>query len=1351
MRLTSLTLSGFKSFADTTEFRFDDAVTGIVGPNGCGKSNVVDAIKWVLGERSSKSLRGKEMIDVIFAGSAGRKPAGMASVKLGFDNPVLTEDELQALLPSIAPPTDDSEASQLAAASDQAPTLEQDASDPVPVPDTEDDPGYRSPIERASAGRRAMPIDADSVEVERRLYRDGTSQYLINGRRARLKDIRELFLDTGVGADAYSIIEQGKVDAMLLSSPQDRRHIFEEAAGIARYKQRRIESQRKLDKAERNLTQTREQLASTERRLRLVKGQAAKARRFQILDDERRALRAALAFDRYHELRERLDGLTSRLSGLHTEREEASAQQQRLEEQKRDAELARASLVDQRRELEQRIHAAEHHRQQGEQREQLTARAIEEQRQRVESDQQRYQELGDRLVALDSDIRQSEQQAEHIAGELARAEQALDEAQSARTSLLESLNEHRADLDQRRSRCEDIERRRTSLLASLEADQRRLAGLREQIEATDAKRTTLEEQRDSSHAVLNQSREQLVTIEHEIHRLTGQAGTQAGEIASLTENRARQADRVGELDSLRVRLDARASTLREMARAMTGLGEAVKGVLERRDQGLGYAGVIAPLADLIETDAAHASVVESALGASLSALVVPSSVCLPTAEELAGLTGRVGFIPADCSPGTDQSGHATEDLDFGPRVSRLSDLVVPASDLDSVRREMAQMLIDRLLGRTALVETLDAGVMLSAGPLRGWRFVTRDGVVLEPDGRVVAGPEAPDAGVLRRKSELAQLESQIAEVDAELAAERARLASTDEEVEVLARAKSEVERELADSHRLQIAAQARRDRFESELERVEREIRDTIQDRDELTDRLEQIECDHRVQRDKAESLAGLLTEESDAAERASHEVARIEAEQEEMSERVASARVEVGRLGEQASSARRALGSLRVARDEADRERRQAGEHLEQAQSRIAGYERTLNEAREQSRSATEEHAELSQRLTALSERIDEAILADTQAGERVGVARDVTRRLERDWNSVEMARREVEVKRESIEQRTHEEDAIDLAGEYEQYRWMIAPGDVTPPDRDQAERDLAKLREEIRKLGNVNLDSIQEEQHLTERNEDLIAQVSDIDAARRSLVDLIDRLNELSKTRFEEAFARIQDEFGATGGMFRKLFGGGRAEVRLLPVVREVEGEKVQTDEIDPLESGVDVIAKPPGKEPRSISQLSGGEKTMTAVALLLSIFRSRPSCFCVLDEVDAALDDANVERFTRVVRQFTDMSHFIVITHNKRTMAAADRLYGVTMQERGVSKRVGVRFDQVGADGQIRSSSVEHHGDDRPSSKAGSEASTRPHGMPHATDAPSPAVRVRPSSRLLEAMSPAGSAPPTGSATK
>jgi len=300
---------------------------------------------------------------------------------------------------------------------------------------------------------------------------------------------------------------------------------------------------------------------------------------------------------------------------------------------------------------------------------------------------------------------------------------------------------------------------------------------------------------------------------------------------------------------------------------------------------------------------------------------------------------------------------------------------------------------------------------------------------------------------------------------------------------------------------------------------------------------------------------------------------------------------------------------------------------------------------------------------------------------GERLSAARESAGEINTKWSRIELDKRENEIHTENLERRTADELSVDLHAEYPEYREVMADGAVIPIDREAAAGSAEELRREIKKLGNVNLDSIEEETELEDRNEELVAQVADIDHARDRLEELIATLSEVSRERFKDAFERIRQNFSGPDGMFRKLFGGGRAEVELIP--------DEETGEIDWLESGVQVTAKPPGKDPRSISQLSGGEKTMTAVALLLAIFESKPSPFCVLDEVDAALDDANVERFGAVIQQFLDRCHFIVITHNKRTMQVADVLYGVTMQERGVSRRVAVRFDEVNEEGEIAGS--------------------------------------------------------------
>jgi chromosome segregation protein len=1321
MRLAKLTLNGFKSFADRTEFTFEDSMTGIVGPNGCGKSNVVDAIKWVLGERSSKSLRGKEMIDVIFAGSAGRKPAGMASVALTFENPVLSETASQrdgeageeaSGQQGVEAPSRPGDAD---AASTEHPALStQHSPAEVELDEDLDEESGPSVIQAHVRGRRTLPIDADVVEVERRLYRDGTSQYLINSRRARLKDIRELFMDTGVGADAYSIIEQGKVDAMLLASPQERRTIFEEAAGIARYKQRRIESERKLERANANLAVTREQLENTERRLRIVKGQAVKARRFKELDTELAAWRTALAFEQYDDLRQRLDGLTSRMRDLEATRAEANRILGEAEHDKQEAELARGDALESRRQTEQALAQATHGAERAEQRRQMAERSVADLRKQRETDAARLESLAQRAASLEVAAEDLSEQVAALAEQVADAQRRLDAAGEQRGQILEQLAAQQSAVAERRAAVTNIDRERASLLGSIQGDERRLESVREQLDKLVGRRESLERESGAHGRERAELTAQVQTRRDEAARLEAELHAHEASAGEMSADRRERAGSLSELEQQAVRLESRRQTLAEMIEARAGLGDAVREVLERKERDQGFEGVIAPLADLVETREENAAAVEAALGPTLQALVVENVSRLPSADEIGSLPGRVTFVPISRVSGSP----ARQVLDtismFGQRVVPVRGLVRAALPLrapsassgvsgadanqtpslrsglgDAPNPERVEALLDRLLGETYLVPDLDAALLLAGGPLAGRRFVTRDGSVLEADGRIIAGPTgtADSGGVLQQRGEMARLDAELAQVRSRLTIARDELARVDAQAAALNETMSGARQSLATTQRQLAAESAKLDRLAAEAERLERERRGLGAEIEQTGQRIAKIEADRTQLRDRADRLERLHAEEETRATEAQRALEGVLAQRDAMAERLSVARVDVSRLNEQASAARRELNRANIDRDEVERQRRDLSHQIERSAERGSEYEREIVEATAQ---AEEGRAAASGLGTEL-ESVQAALAASEQRvqelSQRVLDARAHAQHVERDWHSLEVARRENEVKRENLEDRTSEELAIDVGALYVEYRAVMADeetGRVARIDVDHAAAEIDLLRSEIKKLGNVNLDSIEEEQTLAGRNEELIRQVADIDHAREQLTELIGKLNHVCRERFGEAFVRIQAEFGGSEGMFRKLFGGGRAEVRLMPLVKTVDGpdgpQKVETGETDLLESGIEIIAKPPGKEPRSISQLSGGEKTLTAVALLLSIFRSKPSCFCILDEVDAALDEANVGRYVDVVRQYTDRSHFIVITHNKRTMQAMDRLYGVTMQERGVSTRVAVKLEKT-----------------------------------------------------------------------
>ncbi|MEO0511991.1 MAG: chromosome segregation protein SMC [Planctomycetota bacterium] len=1276
MRLAKLTLNGFKSFADKTELTFDDDITCVVGPNGCGKSNVVDAVKWVLGERSSKSLRGKEMIDVIFAGSAARKPSGLAQVVLSFDNPVVDE---QASMDELVIDTNPS-------------------ADPSDTAATE---------RRATTGRRALPIDADEVHVERRLYRDGTSQYLINDRRVRLRDVRELFLDTGVGADAYSIIEQGKVDAMLLASPQERRTIFEEAAGVAKYKQRRIEAVRKLERTEVNLTRAREQLDATERRLRLVKGQAAKARRFVSLDEEHRAIRAALAFDQYDDLCQRLNGLTSRLSKLENERAEAEAAVRELEVAKSDADIDLAEHDKALKALERDQLARQHEQQQQTQRADMTERSIAQAQQRIERDRATLRDAEEKSDELTQVEQEQRERVAEIEERLGSSERELTTAGESRAAVLERLAELRGRAGEARTAAANIARERASLEAGIDADARRLETLHEQRRSIEAKQAT-------AHDELTAAARSLDSAGDALDRDRDQLDTEARSLAAvitryeaLATDRGQRSATLAEQEQLLVRLESRRATLQEMIESREGFADAVKHVLEQRDAGdAAFAAVRGALAELIETDTDDAPALEAALGDTLGALVVPSLSELDTHAELAG---RVTFLPetvaGDPLQATNEpaTGEPTPNLDVdatGGRVVRLR---------SAVRAADARIgaLLDRLLGTTYVVESLDAAVLLGAGPLgRSARFVTRRGELLEADGRVVLGPlgESPTAGVLGRRAELADLTQEIQSLAEVVRRDRAELARVDAEAADLADRRQSLQTEHARLEREIASRTAEHDRLEREIARLTATTGTLSDEAASVGERVTTIEDERASARTRVEKLAALENEQAALAAEHDAGLTSAEAEAESAGEALAAAKVRAGQQREQLAAAGRDLDRTRRELEQCQRQSESLARHIDDALSAVSAELAAAQEARSLAETAAKAAEALTFKIGEAGLALTETATRSAELGERLGSARQSMDVVQRDWHAVESSRRELEIRREHLEDQVLADLGIDLAVEHLDYRATIAPGDVTLLEREPAEARAAELAREIKTLGNVNLDAMEEEGQLAERNEDLVAQVADLDEARGQLEGLIEKLNVTSEALFKETFEIVREHFAAPDGMFRKLFGGGKAEVRLMPLIKEIDGEKVQTDEIDWLESGVEVIARPPGKEPRTINQLSGGEKTMTAVALLLSIFKSKPSCFCVLDEVDAALDDANVERYCRVVREFTDRSHFIVITHNKRTMAEGDRLYGITMQEHGVSKRVSVRVDDIRDDGSITETAAnEQPGWREPSKKA------------------------------------------------
>jgi chromosome segregation protein len=1221
MRLAKVTLSGFKSFADRIDFPFDAPITGIVGPNGCGKSNVVDAVKWVLGERSAKSLRGQAMADVIFAGSASRKPVGAAAVTLTFENPVV-------------------------------------------------DPGASDPRQR-----RRLGVDTEQVDVTRRLYRDGRSEYEINARKSRLRDIKELFMDTGIGTNAYSIIEQGRVDAMLTANACDRRAILEEAAGIAKFKARSLEASRKLERTEINLVRAREQLQQTERRLRLVRRQAAKARRFRKLDARYRQLRTDLALDVYHEHRQRQDELVRRIDELETARQRLAESLQQLEDEKQSAEIARHGLESRQREIEQKrieqLAAGRH----AEQRRVLTERHLEEARGHLEPEQARIHELSERAASLAAEVNTVEVDIADGALRLAEAEARVTACGDAWTRCQRQSVEIRQRSDDLRDGVAQVEQQQSKLAAqgeSLDARGRTLRGQRTRL---DARAADLEAEQDRARRERDAADERRHRAADEVERLTVELAEHERAASRLGEREAALSGALAEIRREHAAAESRRRLLKEMQEAHEGLTAAVKHVLDHRED---FPGVRGLLADFIDTDRAHAPLVEAALGPNLDLLLIDEPDGAETVRKaLREVSGRVRLIAAaPAGPRAEDDAHPNAHLPEWVTALSAKIRVSPPAD-DAVRR---------LLGATAIVPDLGAATLLAGGVLPGWRFVTLAGDVLEPNGCTIVGrvngngngSAAPAAaGWLTRRVELGELQRTCKEHELRIEALSTELDSLHaESAEARQRQAAVLERLHACRHEV-VEAEHRVQRAAADVERVEREQAAVRGEREELDQTVAGLADERREITERSEALQRKLDADRALIEQLHNELRDATDAAQSAQEGLTAARVEMGQAGEKMDALNREKRHLELALDETNRQHGLSTEQLRCRAEQIEQYRRTIAEAgAEIDRSAEilaglqREAGELSERLPAMAGQVEAA------AG-KLEAARKEAADIDRRYHAAEISRREVEVKRESLEQQTMDELELDLALQYLGFRQAVEAGEYEPIDREAARLEIEELRSKLRGLGNVNLDAIDEETALEQQNVDLQQQVQDIDNARRQLETLIRDLDQTSRDRFQESFETIRANFAGPDGMFRRLFGGGSADMFLVP-----DG----SGEIDWLESGIEIRAKPPGKEPRVISQLSGGEKSLTAVSLLMAIFQSKPSPFCILDEVDAALDDANVERFCNVLTPFLDRSHFIIITHHKRTMQACDLLYGVTMQERGVSKQVSVQLEEVAADGAI-----------------------------------------------------------------
>ncbi len=1107
--------------------------------------------------------------------------------------------------------------------------------------------------------RRLLAIDTPEVHITRRVYRSGESEYLVNRLPSRLRDIRDLLAGTGMGTQAYSVIEQGKVDVLLQSSAKDRRMIFEEAAGISRFKARKIEALRRLERVEQNVLRLSDIVDEVESRLRSVKLQANKARRYKEYVDRLQELRTQVALVDWTRLTEMLEGFESEVAELTRQRDGTIAEAEALEARLLEGEAHVGQLTEAIRGSEaqtaadrERIAAAEstieHER--------ARSRDLE---QEIARHQRQLASLNVRAGGLEQQLRQTREAVEAAEGQQRQVARHLGERERALTDLISRLDQLRAENHQRRAG--QVEQMRAA------------AALGNQISALESQADAALATRDRSRSRLGELDQQLGAIEeqwNELQRQREQLAAQAGQLGERvaaiqgrleqlrTEWQKRQSD-LAELQNRHSAMAERAAVLDELERRYEGLSPGVKEVLAQAKNGQEgpFRQVCGLVADLFRVSVESASLVEVALGEAAQHVVVrPGRELLDFLQlKPQQFSGRVGFLWLGAPAEREDVDNVS--FDGWPGVLGRADRFVETEP-------QYEPLARRLLGRTWFVEKLSHAVTLAQTPQRTCHFVTLAGELLTADGTLCVGPRHASTGIISRRSELRALHAQLTELESQVQQAESALLRVRQQ---LAQDQDDLQRAGAD-HRQAVETLARHDH---KLVAVEERRSHMAQQRTTLEAELRAAEGQYDVvggtlalARQKLLVMeTGLADTEREMA-RVAEELERWEADRSGQGREATEAKIELAKGEERLGSLRARLRQFEESQLERQRALADSGEQLAQCQRRaeesqwsILRAESEIAELYLRKESSTSRTAGLVQQREAIqAERV--------QLGANAQRIRAKVRKLEEKVHAKELAANEVRLERNALVDRFREDYGVTLTDlEHE-------PTEEEQHQREEAQKEIEELRQKINNLGNVNLEALEELEQLETRHSTLSAQHKDLSDAKNSLQRIIERINADSRRLFAETLETVRGHFVR---LFRDLFGGGQADI-------------VLEEGVDMLESGIEIVARPPGKEPRSISLLSGGEKTLTCVALLLAIFRSRPSPFCVLDEVDAALDEANIDRFTKVLRDFLAWTQFIIVTHSKKTMTCATTIYGVTMQESGVSKRVSVRFEDVSDNGEI-----------------------------------------------------------------
>ena len=1193
MRIKKLELIGFKSFKDRTVISFDAGITGVVGPNGCGKSNIVDALMWVMGDQSAKDLRATTMTDVIFGGSEGYAPLGMCEVSLTLEN------------------------------------------DGGPFP--------------------AKYLKHSEIMVTRKLHRNGEGEYFINKEPSRLKDVQEIFMDTGAGSKGFSIIAQGMIGKIITSKPEDRRMLIEEAAGITKFKARKKESQRKLQQTDQNLVRLQDITGELKRQIDSLQRQAQRAERYRNLKKQIEELDMWLSSLQYNDLKTSADDaqrIFNDAQSMEIEGEsELTVIQAQLEELKvqvilkeKEVEELQTQSYDkqstvQKKEME--IQELKFEIEQARRNEQMTGTILQEQ-------QARYELLSRDLVELETQFQELSESASSLKAQFTEKNaiyenfhsriQEVDEELTTKRRELFATGQSESSLD---ARVNALETQLVDISDRSENEAMVLAELRE-------KQIDFETRRKKVFNGLEKERQMQLDLSNDVESFEANKKI-------LTEQLNQKKDEVENFKAQFNEVTGKLYGLENLQSNFEGFEEGVKNVMlwqKTKSTELTADGsavpVFRPVAEVVEVPGEYEVAMEAALGSRLQMLLSPdSNISIEAVQFLKEQnSGRSSFM----SEGLAAKSHRSEKTPSGDGVQAILKDVVQAAD-------KYKNTVNYILDGVVVVDSIRTALNLRS-KYEGWTFVTTDGDTLSADGVLTGGAgDSADSGVLKRRREIKELTEQKNEWGGKLALATASMKKLEEQLanvlndfEGAQKRKNEQEIKVAEFKKdlerseTEVAnAQYAVERQEKELSKLQAQVMTQQEKIDEIRSNLEET----RIAKIELESAVESLNTELNSR-RGGFDTLQTE---------VTDLQVKSASKEQELSGVERQLTMVRKQISDLDLQLSRMNEESTKNSSFMTENQYVLEEKKIELEKMIVEVSELKAKFSQTKDEYEQISTTTRKLEEASSSSLRAKNERQHRMNDAQLKLEQAKMKEQYLLDQVRERYMLMLEDVYANYLGREG-------DPKQAESELKELREKIGKIGEVNLSAIEEYEETAKRYEFLTQQQNDLVEAKEQLRKVIDRINRICSKRFKETFDLVNDRFTK---VFPVLFGGGEAMLQL-------------HEDPEKNEMGVEIIAKPPGKKMQNVTLMSGGEKALTAVALIFSIFLVKPSPYCLLDEVDAPLDDANVYRFNDLVKEMAKRSQIIVVTHNKHTMEVAKKLYGVTMQERGVSTMVSVNLQDI-----------------------------------------------------------------------